>query len=451
MSFRRLVPPTLHDAAVLSGLGVRRLLPQAFLTGLVSGAVIGVFRMAYDKLCALSLAALALGVPGPAKAACVAGALALLAFLAWLALRLEPLVSGSGIPQVELMTRGKCSLRWWRVLPCKFFGTLASLAGGLAVGREGPCVMMGAMVGAGVGGFWHANGPHNLPRFLVGGGVAGMTAAFSAPLAGLCFAVEEMRTALAAPMLIFTGTCALTAWAVVDLLLGLGLVFPFGAAPLPPWPLWWLAPVLGCLMGGAGALHNRLLLGLTCWEDRRRWPQWARVGAPFALAFGLLHLYPDVLGGVGLGVLRLESLPLPLGGLLLLLLARLAWSCVSFASGVSGGILMPLLLLGALGGACLASGLEMGGVATAGQSGAWLTLGMAGMFAGAVRAPLTASALLLEMTGAFHLAPLVLLCAFAANATANFLRVPPVYDSLRGRCLAQARRAVPAAGEAPPP
>lgn len=51
--------------------------------------------------------------------------------LALLALRIEPLVSGSGIPQVELMVRGQMRMNWLRVLLCKFAGTLVSLSGGL--------------------------------------------------------------------------------------------------------------------------------------------------------------------------------------------------------------------------------------------------------------------------------------------------------------------------------
>ena len=42
-------------------------------------------------------------------------------------------------------------MRWARVLWCKFVATLAALSAGLSVGREGPCIMMGATVGAGVG------------------------------------------------------------------------------------------------------------------------------------------------------------------------------------------------------------------------------------------------------------------------------------------------------------
>ena len=57
-----------------------------------------------------------------------------------------------------------------------------------------------------------------------------------------------------------------------------------------------------------------------------------------------------------------------------------------------------------------------------------------------VRTPLTGAALVMEMCGGFHLAPAVLLAAFAAAFTANALHSTPVYDSLKERILEQRRR-----------
>ena len=69
-----------------------------------------------------------------------------------------------------------------------------------------------------------------------------------------------------------------------------------------------------------------------------------------------------------------------------------------------------------------------------------LVLGMAGLFSASVRTPLPGAALVMEMCGGFHLAPAVLLAAFAAAFTANALHSTPVYDSLKERILDQRRR-----------
>jgi len=432
------IPPTLRDLDALRNIGVKRVILQAMATGGVTGGVIGLFRFAYDHINAALVQALHQhNIYSPAVAACLFGGLAALALLALLALRVEPLVSGSGIPQVELMVRGQMRMNWLRVLLCKFAGTLVSLSGGLSVGREGPSIMMGAAVGAGVGRLWGERGGQSLPRYLVGGSVAGLAAAFGAPMAGMFFAFEEMKTIISAPMLLFTGVCALSAWFVVQVLFGFGLVFPFASQPFIHWTQWWVIPVAGVLMGVLGAFYNLVLLRLTRWADHSPlMPRPVRVLLPFILAGGLLYLYPQVLVGFGVSTLQLAGLPLPLLGLSALLAVKMAFSWASFASGVSGGLLMPVLLMGSIGGACMASGLQSAGLISPDQAATVLTLGMTGLFAGSVRAPLTGAFLLLEMTGSFHNMPVVVLTAYIAAFTANALHVEPVYDSLRARCLA---------------
>ena len=63
----------------------------------------------------------------------------------------EPLISGSGIPQLEGELSGKIDANWWRVLICKFAGGFLSNSAGLALGREGPSIQLGAMTGKGIG------------------------------------------------------------------------------------------------------------------------------------------------------------------------------------------------------------------------------------------------------------------------------------------------------------
>ena len=62
----------------------------------------------------------------------------------------EPMISGSGIPQVEGEVLGKLKENWKRVLPAKFLGGFLCLLGGLSLGREGPSIQLGAMSGQGV-------------------------------------------------------------------------------------------------------------------------------------------------------------------------------------------------------------------------------------------------------------------------------------------------------------
>lgn len=237
--FKKNLSPTLFDLQEIQTAGVGRLLLEALATGLISGFIIGVFRMAYNFVNATLVREFRLHVGTPEGMVLTGGAILLCAVIAWLMVRHEPLISGSGIPHVELVLRGKMPMPWRRILWTKFIGTLASLSGGLSVGREGPCIQMGAAVGCGVGRLWHDTKIR--PRFLAGGSTAGMTAAFGAPLAGMFFSFEELHTVLTLPMLIFTAITAASAWFVVDMILKLGLVFPLSTTE-PSMALFWLSP-----------------------------------------------------------------------------------------------------------------------------------------------------------------------------------------------------------------
>ncbi len=56
---------------------------------------------------------------------------------------------------------------------------------------------------------------------------------------------------------------------------------------------------------------------------------------------------------------------------------------------------------------------------------------MAGFFAAIVRAPLTATALIIEITGALHCFTGVLYISFASHIAANFIHSLPIYESLK--------------------
>ena len=60
-------------------------------------------------------------------------------------------VIGSGVPQIEAIFLNENKLPRWSILWRKFIGGLLAICPGLMLGREGPCIEMGAMVGQGLG------------------------------------------------------------------------------------------------------------------------------------------------------------------------------------------------------------------------------------------------------------------------------------------------------------
>lgn len=119
-------------------------------------------------------------------------ALFVLACIVGKLVKFEPMISGSGIPQVEGEMMGKLDQVWWKVLPAKFLGGFLSLFSGLSLGREGPSIQIGAMAGKAVSKALKREKTEE--RYLLTcGASAGLAAAFHAPLAGVLFSLEEIH------------------------------------------------------------------------------------------------------------------------------------------------------------------------------------------------------------------------------------------------------------------
>ena len=173
---------------------------------------------------------------------------------------------------------------------------------------------------------------------------------------------------------------------------------------------------------------------------------WAYVRAvlPFLLAGMLLVVYPAVLGG-GHNLVEAVSQDQALQGLLVLFAVKFLFSMASFGAGVPGGIFLPLLVLGAVVGSSFSQGAHLLGLDTA--TGNFVILGMAGLFAAIVRAPVTGIVLISEMTGSFsHLLTLSLV-SLAAYVVADLLHSPPVYDMLLARLLKKGKASPAPSGE----
>jgi len=423
------------DPAVNDQPGWLPLLVQALLIGALVGLVVGLFRFLNDHITAFFVHSV--GTPSwsePGLAWLIFGALFLFAVISILLLKWEALIGGSGIPQVELMIRGELQMTWWRVLITKFLGALTSLAGGLSLGREGPCIMIGSSLGVAIGRFWHDQRAAQARRFLATGGGAGLAAAFGAPLAGFCFIFEEVRLPLKRSLIISCLVACFTAVLVMQAVFAFPLVFPFNVKQLLPWSSWWLVLFIGIVMGLVGVFYNRILLALTYWADRTTLlPFHLRVFIPFFISGLLLYFYPTVLVGFGMGPIQLEQLSMSFTALLWLFVIKLLFSVTSYATGIAGGLLMPILLIGAIAGSSIVSGLDAVGFVEAGYAGILLAMTMAGLFGASVRAPLTGAFLMIEMTGSYTNAVLIIATAYVASFVANQLGNPPVYDSLRAR------------------
>jgi CIC family chloride channel protein len=120
----------------------------SILAGVVSGFVGAVFRLTLQQVDNFrgALIAWAHG-EGVAGFLLVIGAImAATATAAWLVRRYSPEATGSGIPHVEAVLGGELQPSLFNLIPVKFLGGSLAIGSGLALGREGPTVQMGASI-----------------------------------------------------------------------------------------------------------------------------------------------------------------------------------------------------------------------------------------------------------------------------------------------------------------
>jgi len=355
----------------------------------------------------------------------------------------EPMVSGSGIPQVKGAILGFMKMKWLSVLIYKFIGGILAIGAGLSLGREGPSIQLGATIGQGLSR--RLGRTRMEERYLMTSGAsAGLAAAFNAPLAGVIFSLEELHKNFSPAVLMSTIAAALTAVVVSQYFFGYGPVFNFVGLPYFPVRYYGLIILLGIVTGLLGIAFNRVLIkALELYEQQKFLPGMGKFVLPLAVAAIIGFFLPEVLGGGNNLVNELASGVFSFKFLWLLLLAKFFFTMVCYGSGAPGGIFLPMLVIGALAGSLFSHIIIGLGYLDPYYGTTIIVLSMAAYFSAIVKAPITGSILIMEMTGSFdHMLSLIVVSTIS-YLVADIAKLKPIYEELLERALSK-RRKVPA-------
>ncbi|SIQ34436.1 chloride channel protein, CIC family [Aeromonas sp. RU39B] len=442
-----------HVGATSHQRGFRRILQQKLplwvlllsaLAGGLAGTICALFEMAVSHLGEWRLDWLA-SLPWELRWLAALAFSALLGLIGYsLTHTFAPEAGGSGIPEIEGAMEDLRPVRWWRVLPVKFFGGICTLGSGMVLGREGPSVQIGGNVGQMVADLFRLPKEHR-HALLAAGAAGGLAAAFNAPLAGILFVMEEMRPQFRYSFIAIraVGISAICATLMLQVLRGQhpAITLPHFAAPMLG--SLWLFLLMGLTFGVLGFVFNKLVLagldGYLAIHKNRRLP-FVVTGMTVAGVFGLLSLLtPPITGG------GIELIPQLIGGqfalapLFLIFAARLLTTIICFCSGAPGGIFAPTLALGTLFGLVIG---QLFGVAFPNlgiEPGAFAIAGMGALFAATVRAPITGIVLVTEMTDNYQLILPMMITTVGATLMAQWLGGRPIYSQILERTLRLAR------------
>jgi CIC family chloride channel protein len=337
--------------------------------------------------------------------------------------KVAPETKGHGVPEViEAVTIMGGNIRT-RVAAVKIFVSSLTIGSGGSVGREGPIAQIGSSFGSFLG--QRFNLEESYRKLLVVCGLsAGISGTFMAPLGGAIFGFEVIYSGVAPYDIIPVLLSSVVGMFVTAEVFGMAPAFilpmyRFGN----PVELVYFIP-FGLFFGILAIIWTRSLYTFEDFFDEMRVPDWAKPSLG-GLITGFLGMFFIGYGILGTGYEGLEQAiigSIPFRMLLILGVVKLISTSITVGSGSSGGIFAPSLYIGGMIGGAL--GLIMVKLPFASNEVfVYSLVGMAALFAGAARAPLTTVIMLPEMSGNYYLfPPLMLACASSYFVSMLYMR-----------------------------
>lgn len=414
-----------------------RFIVLAVLAGLFTGTVGSFFHLAINKALQWPDYLTNYVTSGwPLVAAAAIITMCLTVFAVFIVQHYAPEAGGSGVQEIEGAMEDLREMRWRRVLPVKFFMGISAISSGLALGREGPTIHIGASIAAAITDFFKVSSIQR--RGLLGAGAAaGLSCAFNAPLASVIFIVEETRKEFPYTFSTYMGVIAAVFFSTIMTQIIGGQAPDFSmSVDKPELILLPIFVVMGCMLGFIGVSLNACIMWTT--------------GFSAKMQKKIPYLYPAVIGLI-VGALFIlmpfsvtggESLIAWIGDhkaslFLLALLAVLRYITMvgSYSAGTPGGIFSPMLSLAICIGLAFGTIVEIIAPTAGTVPLAFGIAAMGGLFAASVRSPIVGVALTMELTGSYTMMmPLIATC-LTANLTAQWIGGQPIYEELLDRLL----------------
>lgn len=342
---------------------------------------------------------------------------------------IEPLASGSGIPQVNAEIDEKIKQNPLKILFAKIVGGSLAALSGLSVGREGPSIQMGAMAGKIISSYSTTFSKEDREIFLKAGACSGLAAAFNAPIAAIMFALEELHGKYDKKLFVCIMASVLSSDFFSKITYSKTPVFNFALENTLDFKDYYYILLFAILVVILSAIYIYLMKFFMEFNKSLKVPRLYKMTPYFLISLPLFASAPYLLGGGGFLIEKLVAKEFTISALVIILIIKLFFSISSFSSGVAGGIFFPILVMGATLGQIFALAIKSDKIEF------FMVIGMAALLTGIVRSPLTSVLLLYEMTGNITtLLPLGIAC-FTVYIIMNYFNVTPIYTYLYSRLV----------------
>ncbi|MCB9062126.1 MAG: chloride channel protein [Halobacteriovoraceae bacterium] len=349
----------------------------------------------------------------------------------WIITRKFPEIKGSGVPRVQVVLavyHGKLPIK---ETLAKFLTSIFSLSSGISLGKEGPIVAICAGVGSWLGSYFHLT-KKRVKSLLAIGSAGGIAAAFSTPITAVVFTMEEIVGDLNAKVLGSIVISSVVAAVTAEALRGQHILFEDLHYTLkdPRELLFYLIVGLSCAF--IGPLWVKSVMTLRNFNNKLfKTHQLTIMIVSFCLMALISQKYAEVLGA-GTETINniLQSLILDWKTLAILFLMKFLASTISYSSGITGGLFMPTLLMGAMLGGFIGTLANLLFPEITSNTGAYALVGMGAYFAAVMRAPFTSIILVFELTRDYQIILPLMIANIVSYAIASKIHKGSVYENL---------------------
>lgn len=407
-----------------------------FVTGIICGFVISMYKLGIHKMSDIMTKILKYCSKSYLGYLIFLILFVLIATLIYFMNNFDSMIKGSGIPSIYGLIDEKIKFNWKKTLPCKFIASVITVGSGLTLGREGPSVQIGGLVGQAVHSL--TKGQKEDKKYFIGSSAgAGLAVAFNAPITGMLFAIEEIYKKTNRKVFLSSAITVFSAILCSDLILGnkptlhnIPKIAPLGLN------IYIYLIILGLLSGLSGALFNTMIISSKTLYKKIKVHSYIKFLFPFVITAIILLIDSRLFGaGEHLFYLALNE-NASIATLAFFYISKFFLLFIVFGADVPGGSLVPLLVLGSLLGNLYASILYHFGIIDVNLIFVFSMIGMCGHFSAIVRSPITAIILVLEMTGgSFDYLLAIAIVSLIAYVLAEGLGIKSFYEDLYDRML----------------
>lgn len=347
-----------------------------------------------------------------------------------------PTTSGSGLPQTKALLEKKMEYKSpFKNIIAKFLGGVLSISSGLSFGREGSSVQMGSLIGFIFGKSFKVEND-NQNYLIAAGAGAGISAAFTAPLASSILILESLKNDYTADLkrltisTLLSGLCAgiiAILFFPTNIYSSISIVKP----ELKEYQMLMVLIIMAIIFSFLGKVFSNLFIYIKLHYERfqRKYDRHYIMLATLIVI--ITFFYPSLVGGNQIVTIEIiENNSFSLFGNLLILGILATLTIISNATGFPGGLFIPLLSMGGLLGKIFCIALAHFDIISLSNTGYFVLIGMSVFFISVVRTPLTGFILISEMTGNYDVMFPTLVVGILTYIFTEILKVRPLDNIL---------------------